>query len=75
MFTKPNEAGFITDDDTYNIDIMSRRLNNLQFTDNDLIITAISRKLRSSDDVSLTVEKTNKINKLVEKLLINIKKE
>lgn len=46
--------------------------NNLQYTNNDLTITAISRKLRSSDDVSFTVEKTNRINKLVEKLLINL---
>ena len=46
--------------------------NNLQYTNNDLTITAINRKLRSSDDVSFTVEKTNRINKLVEKLLINL---
>ena len=47
--------------------------NNLQYTDNNLIITAISRKLRSADDVSLTVQRTNRINSLVEQLLINIK--
>lgn len=46
--------------------------NNLQYTDNNLTITAISRKLRSADDVSFTVQKTNRINKLVEKLLINL---
>lgn len=57
------------------LNLVDGNANNLQFTNNDLIITAISRKLRSLDDISLTVEKTNKINKLVEKLLINIKKE
>lgn len=46
--------------------------NNLQYTDNNLTITAISRKLRSADDVSFTVQKTNRINTLVEKLLINL---
>lgn len=54
------------------LDLKDGKNNNLQYTNNDLTITAISRKLRSSDDVSFTVEKTNRINKLVEKLLINL---
>lgn len=48
-------------------------VNELNFTDNTLVVTEISRKLRSSDDVQLTVEKSNKIDTLIEKLLLNIR--
>lgn len=49
------------------------KVNELNFTDNTLVVTEISRKLRSSDDVQLTVEKSNKIDTLIEKLLLNIR--
>lgn len=55
------------------LDLDDDKVNNLQYTNNEVIITAISRNLRSNDDVQLTVTKTNKIDTLVQKLLINIK--
>lgn len=55
------------------LDLDDGKVNNIQYTNNEVIITAISRNLRSNDDVQLTVTKTNKIDTLVQKLLINIK--
>lgn len=57
------------------LDLVDGKVNNLQYTDNEVIITAISRNLRSNDDVQLTVTKINKIDILVQKLLINIKEK
>lgn len=47
--------------------------NNIQHTDNELTITQISRNLRASESVTLTVEKTNKINSILKRLLISAK--
>lgn len=49
-----------------------KALNNIQYTDNDLVITGISRKLRSADDIQITVEKTNQTDSILGKLLATI---
>lgn len=54
------------------LNLLDGQTNNLQYTDNELTITQISRNLRTAD-VTLTVEKSNKINTILKRLLITAK--
>lgn len=56
------------------LNLNDNALNTIQYTDNELTITGISHTLRDPGSLSLTVEKKNTTNILLEKLLLSVRK-
>ena len=52
--------------------IFNEPLNNIQFTNNDLVVSSLSYKLRSPDDISIGVEKISSYKSILQKLIKNV---
>ena len=56
------------------LNLNDNELNSVQYTNNEVTITGISYTLRNPGDVSLTIEKKNTTDILLEKLLLSVRR-